>query len=131
MIFRDCRQSGIVTKVFQVDYEPPKMVSSEDTVEDALKGFPKQASNETEEFSDWRYYFSLFFAQWAHLAFHYNTSTHSQILMVKVNINHCKDSPLISQNWWSLRLSKTRILTPHGHCLCSGACSASTYEQSH
>lgn len=50
MIFRDCRQSGIVTKVFQVDYEPPKMESSEDSVEDALKGFSKQASNETEDF---------------------------------------------------------------------------------
>ena len=52
MIFRDCRQSGIVTKVFQVDYEPPKMVSPEDNVEDALKGFSKQASNEAKEFSD-------------------------------------------------------------------------------
>lgn len=48
-IFRDCRQSGIVTKVFQVDYEPPKMVSSEDHGEDALKGFSKQASNEASE----------------------------------------------------------------------------------
>ncbi|XP_030107026.1 double zinc ribbon and ankyrin repeat-containing protein 1 isoform X7 [Mus musculus] len=41
-VSKDCRQSGIVTKVFQVDYEPPKMVSSEDNVEDALKGFSKQ-----------------------------------------------------------------------------------------
>nr|XP_017447714.1 double zinc ribbon and ankyrin repeat-containing protein 1 isoform X3 [Rattus norvegicus] len=41
-VSKDCRQSGIVTKVFQVDYEPPKMVSSEDHGEDALKGFSKQ-----------------------------------------------------------------------------------------
>ncbi|XP_051000727.1 double zinc ribbon and ankyrin repeat-containing protein 1 [Acomys russatus] len=41
-VSKDCRQSGIVTKVFQVDYEPPKMVFSEDTVEDALTGFSKQ-----------------------------------------------------------------------------------------
>ncbi|KAL1785864.1 double zinc ribbon and ankyrin repeat-containing protein 1 isoform X1 [Sigmodon hispidus] len=41
-VSKDCRESGIVTKVFQVDYEPPKMVSSDDSVEDALKGFSKQ-----------------------------------------------------------------------------------------
>uniref|UniRef100_A0A8C2MKM4 Double zinc ribbon and ankyrin repeat-containing protein 1 n=1 Tax=Cricetulus griseus TaxID=10029 RepID=A0A8C2MKM4_CRIGR len=41
-VSKDCRQSGIVTKVFQVDYEPPKMVSPEDSVDDALKGFSKQ-----------------------------------------------------------------------------------------
>ncbi|CAO2578530.1 Double zinc ribbon and ankyrin repeat-containing protein 1 [Lemmus lemmus] len=41
-VSKDCRQSGIVTKVFQVDYEPPKMVSPEESVE----GFSKQASNE-------------------------------------------------------------------------------------
>ncbi|XP_031227967.1 double zinc ribbon and ankyrin repeat-containing protein 1 isoform X4 [Mastomys coucha] len=41
-VSKDCRHSGIVTKVFQVDYEPPKMVSPEDNVEDALKGFSKQ-----------------------------------------------------------------------------------------
>ncbi|XP_076786007.1 double zinc ribbon and ankyrin repeat-containing protein 1 isoform X8 [Arvicanthis niloticus] len=41
-VSKDCRQSGIVTKVFQVDYEPPKMVSPDDNVEDALKGFSKQ-----------------------------------------------------------------------------------------
>ncbi|XP_059117539.1 double zinc ribbon and ankyrin repeat-containing protein 1 [Peromyscus eremicus] len=41
-VSKDCRESGIVTKVFQVDYEPPKTVSSEESVEDALKGFSKQ-----------------------------------------------------------------------------------------
>ncbi|XP_040602356.1 double zinc ribbon and ankyrin repeat-containing protein 1 isoform X6 [Mesocricetus auratus] len=41
-VSKDCRQSGVVTKVFQVDYEPPKMVSPEDSVDDALKGFSKQ-----------------------------------------------------------------------------------------
>ncbi|KAK7815801.1 hypothetical protein U0070_025261 [Myodes glareolus] len=46
--FKDCRQSGIVTKVFQVDYEPPKMVSPEESVE----GFSKQASNEAKECSN-------------------------------------------------------------------------------
>ncbi|XP_017655381.1 double zinc ribbon and ankyrin repeat-containing protein 1 [Nannospalax galili] len=41
-VSKDCRQSGIVTKVFQVDYEPPKIVSSEEKVEDVLKDFSKQ-----------------------------------------------------------------------------------------
>lgn len=92
MIFRDCRQSGIVTKVFQVDYEPPKMVSSEDNVEDALKGFSKQASNEAKEFSGCHYIFHPFLLN---LSFHYNTSTHSQILMIKISISHCEESLLI------------------------------------
>lgn len=39
--------------MFQVDYEPPKMVSPEDSVDDALKGFSKQASNETKECTDY------------------------------------------------------------------------------
>ncbi|KAH0514685.1 Double zinc ribbon and ankyrin repeat-containing protein 1 [Microtus ochrogaster] len=47
-VSKDCRQSGIVTKVFQVDYEPPKLVSPEESVE----GFSKQASNEAEECSN-------------------------------------------------------------------------------
>ncbi|KAF6284292.1 double zinc ribbon and ankyrin repeat domains 1 [Rhinolophus ferrumequinum] len=41
-VSKDCRQSGIVTKVFQVDYEPPNTVSSEDSVEDVLKDSSKQ-----------------------------------------------------------------------------------------
>ncbi|XP_023438527.2 double zinc ribbon and ankyrin repeat-containing protein 1 isoform X1 [Dasypus novemcinctus] len=41
-VSKDCRQSGIVTKVFQVDYEPPNMVSSEDNVENVLKDSSKQ-----------------------------------------------------------------------------------------
>ncbi|XP_008061424.1 double zinc ribbon and ankyrin repeat-containing protein 1 [Carlito syrichta] len=40
-VSKDCRQSGIVTKVFQVDYEPPD-VSSEDSVENVLKSSSKQ-----------------------------------------------------------------------------------------
>nr|XP_002711034.2 double zinc ribbon and ankyrin repeat-containing protein 1 [Oryctolagus cuniculus]XP_008254570.2 double zinc ribbon and ankyrin repeat-containing protein 1 [Oryctolagus cuniculus]XP_051701310.1 double zinc ribbon and ankyrin repeat-containing protein 1 [Oryctolagus cuniculus] len=38
----DCRQSGIVTKVFQVDYEPPTSVSSEESGENVLRGSSKQ-----------------------------------------------------------------------------------------
>ncbi|XP_036101819.1 double zinc ribbon and ankyrin repeat-containing protein 1 [Molossus molossus] len=41
-VSKDCRQSGIVTKVFQVDYEPPNTVSSEDSVENVLKDSSKQ-----------------------------------------------------------------------------------------
>uniref|UniRef100_A0A8C0ZL96 Double zinc ribbon and ankyrin repeat-containing protein 1 n=1 Tax=Castor canadensis TaxID=51338 RepID=A0A8C0ZL96_CASCN len=41
-VTKDCRQSRIVTKVFQVDYEPPKIVSSEDDIENILKGSSKQ-----------------------------------------------------------------------------------------
>ena len=47
IIFRDCRESAIVTKVFQVDSVPPDPVSPEDTVENALKDPPKQASTDT------------------------------------------------------------------------------------
>ncbi|XP_054429492.1 double zinc ribbon and ankyrin repeat-containing protein 1 isoform X2 [Pteronotus mesoamericanus] len=41
-VSKDCRQSGIVTKVFQVDYEPPNTVSSEDSVENVLEDSSKQ-----------------------------------------------------------------------------------------
>ncbi|XP_023587176.1 double zinc ribbon and ankyrin repeat-containing protein 1 [Trichechus manatus latirostris] len=41
-VSKDCRQSGIVTKVFQVDYEPPKTVSSEAAGENVLKDSSKQ-----------------------------------------------------------------------------------------
>uniref|UniRef100_A0ABI7VXU5 Double zinc ribbon and ankyrin repeat-containing protein 1 n=1 Tax=Felis catus TaxID=9685 RepID=A0ABI7VXU5_FELCA len=41
-VSKDCRQSGIVTKVFQVGYEPPNTVSSEDNVENILKDSSKQ-----------------------------------------------------------------------------------------
>ncbi|KAM4842015.1 double zinc ribbon and ankyrin repeat-containing protein 1 isoform 3-T4 [Thomomys bottae] len=41
-VSKDCRQSGIVTKVFQVDYEPPKIVASEDNIENILKDSSKQ-----------------------------------------------------------------------------------------
>uniref|UniRef100_A0A2K6G546 Double zinc ribbon and ankyrin repeat-containing protein 1 n=1 Tax=Propithecus coquereli TaxID=379532 RepID=A0A2K6G546_PROCO len=41
-VSKDCRQSGIVTKVFQVDGEPPNIVSAEDSVENVLKGPLKQ-----------------------------------------------------------------------------------------
>ncbi|XP_007946413.1 double zinc ribbon and ankyrin repeat-containing protein 1 [Orycteropus afer afer] len=41
-VSKDCRQSGIVTKVFQVDYEPPNTVSSKDSVENVLKDSSKQ-----------------------------------------------------------------------------------------
>uniref|UniRef100_A0A452SLT9 Double zinc ribbon and ankyrin repeat-containing protein 1 n=1 Tax=Ursus americanus TaxID=9643 RepID=A0A452SLT9_URSAM len=41
-VSKDCRQSGIVTKVFQVGYEPPNTVSSENHVENVLKDSSKQ-----------------------------------------------------------------------------------------
>lgn len=41
-VSKDCRQSGVVTKVFQVDYEPPNAVSSEDSVENVLEDSSKQ-----------------------------------------------------------------------------------------
>ncbi|XP_045151109.1 double zinc ribbon and ankyrin repeat-containing protein 1 [Echinops telfairi] len=41
-VSKDCRQSGIVTKVFQVDYEEPNTISSEDAAENVLKSFSKQ-----------------------------------------------------------------------------------------
>ncbi|XP_013367682.1 PREDICTED: double zinc ribbon and ankyrin repeat-containing protein 1 isoform X2 [Chinchilla lanigera] len=41
-VSKDNRQSGIVTKVFQVDYEPPSTASSEDRVESVLRGPSKQ-----------------------------------------------------------------------------------------
>ncbi|XP_024094949.2 double zinc ribbon and ankyrin repeat-containing protein 1 isoform X3 [Pongo pygmaeus] len=41
-VSKDCRQSGIVTKVFQVDYEPPNIVSPEDNVENVLKDSSRQ-----------------------------------------------------------------------------------------
>ncbi|XP_044783937.1 double zinc ribbon and ankyrin repeat-containing protein 1 isoform X7 [Bubalus bubalis] len=41
-VTKDCRESAIVTKVFQVDSVPPDPVSPEDTVENALKDPPKQ-----------------------------------------------------------------------------------------
>ncbi|XP_047398268.1 double zinc ribbon and ankyrin repeat-containing protein 1 isoform X3 [Sciurus carolinensis] len=41
-VSKDCRQSGIVTKVFQVDYEPPNIDSYEDNVENILKVSSKQ-----------------------------------------------------------------------------------------
>ncbi|KAM5178174.1 double zinc ribbon and ankyrin repeat-containing protein 1 [Callospermophilus lateralis] len=44
-VSKDCRQSGIVTKVFQVDYEPPNTVSSEDNVENILKVSSKELKN--------------------------------------------------------------------------------------
>ncbi|KAK2109536.1 Double zinc ribbon and ankyrin repeat-containing protein 1 [Saguinus oedipus] len=43
-VSKDCRQSGIVTKVFQVDYEPPNVVPPEDNVENVPKDSSKQAS---------------------------------------------------------------------------------------
>lgn len=42
----------MVTKVFQVGYEPPNAVSSEDNVENILKDSSKQASNEPVALSD-------------------------------------------------------------------------------
>ncbi|XP_006902521.1 PREDICTED: double zinc ribbon and ankyrin repeat-containing protein 1 [Elephantulus edwardii] len=41
-VSKDYRQSGIVTKVFQVDYEPPNTVSSEDNIEKVLEDSSKQ-----------------------------------------------------------------------------------------
>nr|XP_045218371.1 double zinc ribbon and ankyrin repeat-containing protein 1 isoform X1 [Macaca fascicularis]XP_045218372.1 double zinc ribbon and ankyrin repeat-containing protein 1 isoform X1 [Macaca fascicularis]XP_045218373.1 double zinc ribbon and ankyrin repeat-containing protein 1 isoform X1 [Macaca fascicularis]XP_045218374.1 double zinc ribbon and ankyrin repeat-containing protein 1 isoform X1 [Macaca fascicularis] len=41
-VSKDCRQSGIVTKVFQVGYEPPNVVSPEDNVENVLKDSSRQ-----------------------------------------------------------------------------------------
>lgn len=41
-VTKDCRESAIVTKVFQVDPIPPDPVSPEDTVENALKDPLKQ-----------------------------------------------------------------------------------------
>ncbi|KAI4562311.1 hypothetical protein MJT46_011273 [Ovis ammon polii x Ovis aries] len=41
-VTKDCRESAIVTKVFQVDSVPPDPVSPEDAVENALKDPPKQ-----------------------------------------------------------------------------------------
>ncbi|XP_055121089.2 double zinc ribbon and ankyrin repeat-containing protein 1 isoform X4 [Symphalangus syndactylus] len=41
-VSKDCRQSGIVTKVFQVDYGPPNIVSLEDNVENVLKDSSRQ-----------------------------------------------------------------------------------------
>nr|XP_004668764.2 double zinc ribbon and ankyrin repeat-containing protein 1 isoform X1 [Jaculus jaculus]XP_045013292.1 double zinc ribbon and ankyrin repeat-containing protein 1 isoform X1 [Jaculus jaculus] len=43
-VSKDCRESRIITKVFQVDYEPPKIVPSEDNIENVLRGFSKQES---------------------------------------------------------------------------------------
>ncbi|KAM5218459.1 double zinc ribbon and ankyrin repeat-containing protein 1 isoform 10-T13 [Hipposideros larvatus] len=48
-VSKDCRQSGIVTKVFQVDYEPPNTVSSEDSVENILKDSSKQLQGGREQ----------------------------------------------------------------------------------
>ncbi|XP_058535474.1 double zinc ribbon and ankyrin repeat-containing protein 1 [Ochotona princeps] len=36
-VSKDCRQSGVVTKVFQVDHEPPTTASSEENTEDVLR----------------------------------------------------------------------------------------------
>ncbi|XP_053429946.1 double zinc ribbon and ankyrin repeat-containing protein 1 isoform X7 [Nycticebus coucang] len=44
-VSKDCRQSGVVTKVFQVDYEPPNTVSSEDNADDVLKDSSKPDSS--------------------------------------------------------------------------------------
>ncbi|XP_023374154.1 double zinc ribbon and ankyrin repeat-containing protein 1 [Otolemur garnettii] len=41
-VSKDCRQSGVVTKVFQVDCEPPNAVSTEDSADDVLKDSSKQ-----------------------------------------------------------------------------------------
>lgn len=41
-VSKDSRQSRIVTKVFQVDYEPPSTASSGDRVASVLKGSSKQ-----------------------------------------------------------------------------------------
>ncbi|XP_036179398.1 double zinc ribbon and ankyrin repeat-containing protein 1 isoform X1 [Myotis myotis] len=41
-VSKDCRQSGIVTKMFQVEYEPPNAASSEDSVENILEDSSKQ-----------------------------------------------------------------------------------------
>ncbi|XP_031998010.1 double zinc ribbon and ankyrin repeat-containing protein 1 isoform X3 [Hylobates moloch] len=41
-VSKDCRQSGIVTKVFQVDYGPPNIVCPEDNVENVLKDSSRQ-----------------------------------------------------------------------------------------
>eukprot|EP00071_Canis_lupus_P031473 XP_022265030.1 double zinc ribbon and ankyrin repeat-containing protein 1 isoform X19 [Canis lupus familiaris] len=41
-VSKDCRQSGIVTKVFQVGCEPPNTVSSDNHVENGLKDSSKQ-----------------------------------------------------------------------------------------
>ncbi|CAK6447399.1 unnamed protein product [Pipistrellus nathusii] len=41
-VSKDCRQSGIVTKMFQVDYEPPNAAFSEDSVENILEDSSKQ-----------------------------------------------------------------------------------------
>ncbi|XP_074143871.1 double zinc ribbon and ankyrin repeat-containing protein 1 isoform X4 [Sminthopsis crassicaudata] len=44
-VSRDCRESGIVTKIFQVDFEPPSITSfQEDSDENVHKNFEKQAS---------------------------------------------------------------------------------------
>lgn len=45
LLSRDCRQSGVVTKVFQVDHEPPTTASSEENTEDVLRVSSTQASN--------------------------------------------------------------------------------------
>uniref|UniRef100_A0A8C9BLE4 Double zinc ribbon and ankyrin repeat-containing protein 1 n=1 Tax=Phocoena sinus TaxID=42100 RepID=A0A8C9BLE4_PHOSS len=41
-VSKDCRQSAMVTKVFQVDYVLPDAVPSEDDVENVLKDPPEQ-----------------------------------------------------------------------------------------
>ncbi|XP_006860699.1 PREDICTED: double zinc ribbon and ankyrin repeat-containing protein 1 [Chrysochloris asiatica] len=41
-VSKDCRKSGIVTKVFQVDYEPSNTISSEDNIENILKDSSNQ-----------------------------------------------------------------------------------------
>ena len=68
-IFRDCRESAIVTKVFQVDSVSPDPVSPEDTVENALKDPPKQASTDTVMHLD-RHHIPGPFPQWSHLPLH-------------------------------------------------------------
>lgn len=65
-MFRDCRQSAMVTKVFQVDYVLPDTVPSEDNVENVLKDPPEQVRSDTLRHPDPHHILSSH-SQWSQL----------------------------------------------------------------
>lgn len=109
-----------MTKVFQVDGEPPDTVSSEDSVENVLKDFSKQASTEIIIHSDGHCILGSSFLRGCIFLFITSHSNHSQVLVIEVIINHCK-VPLLISPLWLVLLPCTLEISIHHYCPCSSA----------
>lgn len=126
IIFRDCRESAIVTKVFQVDPISPDPVSPEDTVENALKDPPKQASTDTMMHLN-RHHVPGLFPQWSHLPLHLPPESVCHPFSGSYRWGHSQPLHSIFAGFPPFGQSPPCLLeTPHWH-LYLGSCVFSSY----